>query len=55
MFNAILCAQNPHQLKLVFQEYQKLVGHDIEITIDKEFSGDIKNGLLTIGKNMSDQ
>uniref|UniRef100_A0A0N5AX43 Annexin n=1 Tax=Syphacia muris TaxID=451379 RepID=A0A0N5AX43_9BILA len=47
-FNAILAAQNYAQLRLVFQEYQKITGHPIEKAIEAEFSGDIKDGLLAV-------
>uniref|UniRef100_F1KZ37 Annexin n=1 Tax=Ascaris suum TaxID=6253 RepID=F1KZ37_ASCSU len=47
-FNAILAAQNYAQLRLVFQEYQKVSKHTIEKAIEAEFSGDIKDGLLAI-------
>jgi annexin A7/11 len=51
-FNAIFCTQSYPQLRLVFEEYQKLAGHDIEYAIQKEFSGDIKNGLMAIVKTV---
>ncbi|VDN54426.1 unnamed protein product [Dracunculus medinensis] len=47
-FNAILASQNYAQLRLVFQEYQKIASHPIERAIEAEFSGDIKDGLLAI-------
>lgn len=47
-FNAILASQNYSQLRLVFQEYQKITGHSIEKAIEAEFSGDIKSGLLAV-------
>ncbi|VDK32573.1 unnamed protein product [Gongylonema pulchrum] len=47
-FNAILAAQNYAQLRLVFQEYQKITNHTIEQAIEAEFSGDIKDGLLAL-------
>lgn len=50
-FNAVLCAQSFPQLQAVFQEYQKLAGHDIEQAIRQEFSGDIEDGLLAIVKS----
>lgn len=45
-----MVATNPAQLQLVFQEYHKLTGHDIEQAVKSEFSGDIEDGLLTVGK-----
>ena len=37
------------QLRATFEEYQKLGKKDIEDAIKSEMSGDIKNGMLTIG------
>ncbi|CAM6000618.1 unnamed protein product [Sphagnum balticum] len=54
-FNAILCSQNPAQLRLVFTEYHKLTGHDIEQAIRKEFSGDIEDGLMVVVKAMKNR
>jgi len=39
------------QLRQIFAEYHNITGHDIETAIENEFSGDIKKGLLAIGKN----
>jgi len=50
VFNAILCGENYAQLGAVFMEYLKLTGHDIEDAINKEFSGDVRSGLLAIVK-----
>jgi annexin A7/11 len=49
-FNAILAAQNHAQLRLVFDEYQKVTKHSIEKAIESEFSSDIRDGLLAIIK-----
>lgn len=43
-----MCQRNKQQLKLVFDEYEKLVGHPIEIAIENEFSGNIKEALLNL-------
>lgn len=51
-FNAILATQNYHQLRLVFDEYEKVAGHPIEKAIEAEFSGDIKSGFLAIIKSI---
>lgn len=48
VFNRILCSRNYEQLKLVEQEYLKLTKHTLEHDIKKEFSGDIKTGLLAV-------
>uniref|UniRef100_A0A1I7ZA46 Annexin n=1 Tax=Steinernema glaseri TaxID=37863 RepID=A0A1I7ZA46_9BILA len=47
-FNAILAAQNYMQLRMVFDEYQKVCNHPIEKAIDSEFSGDIRDGLMAV-------
>ena len=47
-FNAVLASQNYAQLRLVFDEYQKVKGHSIEKAIESEFSGDIKDGLIAL-------
>lgn len=49
-FSAIIAAQNFSQLRLVFDEYQKITGRSIEQAINNEFSGDIRDGLLAIIK-----
>uniref|UniRef100_U5EWZ9 Annexin n=1 Tax=Corethrella appendiculata TaxID=1370023 RepID=U5EWZ9_9DIPT len=49
-FNLIFCQRNYQQLKLIFGEYKNISGHSIEKAIEKEFSGDIKDGLLAIVK-----
>lgn len=50
MFNAILASQNFAKLQLVFQAYQQIAKHDIEKAIQREFSGDIEDGLLAVVK-----
>lgn len=49
IFNMILVNRSYQQLRQTFIEYEKVAGHDIEVAIGKEFSGDIKDGLLSIG------
>ena len=39
----------PH-LRLVFQEYHKLTGHDIESAIKREMSTSIQRAFLAVGK-----
>ncbi|KAF5304951.1 hypothetical protein FQA39_LY09425 [Lamprigera yunnana] len=48
VFNMILCSRNYNQLRLIFDEYQRVAGHDIEQAIKGEFSGDIEQGLLAV-------
>ncbi|XP_039960506.1 annexin B11 isoform X1 [Bactrocera tryoni] len=50
MFNMILCQRNYQQLRLIFQEYEKMTGHTLEKAVRKEFSGDIMEGLIAIYK-----
>uniref|UniRef100_A0AC34Q614 Annexin n=1 Tax=Panagrolaimus sp. JU765 TaxID=591449 RepID=A0AC34Q614_9BILA len=51
-FNAILASQNMYQLRMVFDEYQKVTKHSIEKAIETEFSGDIRDGLLAVVKSI---
>ena len=37
-------------LRLIFKEYEKLTKKSIESTVESEFSGDIKAGLLAVVK-----
>lgn len=54
-FNMILCQRNYQQLKLVCEEYAKMTGHTLEKAIQKEFSGDIKDGLLAILESVNNK
>lgn len=47
-FNEVLCQRNRSQLKLIFEEYQKLTGHEFEQAIKNEFSGTTKDMLLAL-------
>lgn len=47
-FNRIMCTRSYEQIKLIAQEYEKLTGRSLETDIKSEFSGDIKEGLLSI-------
>ena len=49
-FNMILCQRSFPYLRAVFEEYEKLSKNDIEEVIKSEFSGDIKNGFVTVGR-----
>jgi len=48
VFNSIIGTTNYAQLSLIFNEYRKLAKHDIEDAIEKEFSGDVRDGLLAV-------
>lgn len=47
-FNQVLCQRNRSQIRLIFQEYEKLVGHEFEKAIENEFSGTAKDTLLAL-------
>lgn len=51
-FNMILCQRNYNQLALIFQEYQRMTGHDFEEAIKNEFSGDVEQGMLAIVRSV---
>ena len=50
VFNSILVTRSYQHLRKVFQEYERLSGKDLEESIKSEFSGNVKDGLLAIGK-----
>ena len=49
-FNQILCQRSFAHLRAVFDEYQKISKKTMEQVIKSEFSGDIKDGFVTVGK-----
>jgi hypothetical protein len=49
VFNKVFVARNFAQLRATFFEYRELAGHDIIKAINKEMSGDLKEGFLAIG------
>nr|XP_022906649.1 annexin B9-like [Onthophagus taurus] len=51
-FNMILCQRNYAQLRVIFGQYEKISGNDIEDTIKSEFSGDAENAFLTIVRSI---
>lgn len=51
----VLCQRNYNQLQLIFNEYQRITGHDIEKAIKNEFSGDAEAGLLAIIRSVRNQ
>uniref|UniRef100_F6W0Q1 Annexin n=1 Tax=Monodelphis domestica TaxID=13616 RepID=F6W0Q1_MONDO len=54
IFTEILSKRNYDQLKATFRAYEKLVGKDIEQTIETEVCGDFKLALQTIVKRTQD-
>ncbi|KAJ8934551.1 hypothetical protein NQ318_004981 [Aromia moschata] len=54
-FNMVLCQRNYGQLQLIFQEYQRITGHDIEKAIKNEFSGDSKDAFLAVIRSIKNQ
>lgn len=50
VFNSILASQSYQQLGMVFYEYHQLAGHSVATAIEKEFSGDVKNGMIAIAR-----
>lgn len=51
-FNMVLCQRNHAQLQLIFDEYERLTGVDIEDTIKSEFSGNSENAFLAIVRSV---
>eukprot|EP00112_Aurelia_sp_Birch-Aquarium-sp1_P021920 Seg6005.1 transcript_id=Seg6005.1/GoldUCD/mRNA.D3Y31 product="Annexin A7" protein_id=Seg6005.1/GoldUCD/D3Y31 len=49
-FNVILASRSYPQLRATFEEYRKICKHSIEQSIDREMSGDLKKGMLTVVK-----
>lgn len=49
VFQSILVTRSYLHLRRVFVDYEQKVGHDIEKTIEKEFCGDLRKALLTLG------
>ena len=49
-FNAILVSRSFAQLKAIFEEYEQITSHAFEKAIKNEFSGDIEDGLMALGK-----
>ncbi|XP_037076036.1 annexin A13-like [Pollicipes pollicipes] len=54
-FIRIFCTTNYPQLKKTFEEYTKFADNSIENAIEKEFSGDLKEALLTVVLCVKDQ
>lgn len=54
-FNAVLCQRNFAHLRCVFEEYQRITGHEFEKAIKNEFSGDAEEGMLAIVRSIQDR
>lgn len=48
-FNRIFASESIAQLRMVFDEYQRIAGHDIEKAIRSEMSGDVERAFLAVG------
>ncbi|XP_069510119.1 annexin A6 isoform X2 [Ambystoma mexicanum] len=51
-FMSILCTRSYPHLRRVFQEFIKQTNHDVEHTIKKEMSGDVKDAFVAIVKSV---
>ena len=48
-FNRIFASESLPQLKLTFEEYYRLTGHDIEKAVKSEMSGFVEKAFLALG------
>ncbi|XP_066930431.1 annexin-B12-like [Clytia hemisphaerica] len=49
-FNVIFASRSFQQLEMIFKEYERISGKDIEKAIKGEMSGDIEDGMLAIAR-----
>ncbi|XP_066446807.1 annexin A6 isoform X2 [Eleutherodactylus coqui] len=54
-FMTILCTRSYAHLRRVFQEFIKQTNHDIEHTIKKEMSGDVKDAFVAIVRSVKNK
>ncbi|XP_056372884.1 annexin A6 isoform X1 [Hyla sarda] len=54
-FMTILCTRSYPHLRRVFQEFIKQTNHDIEHTIKKEISGDVKDAFVAIVRSVKNK
>lgn len=55
MFNQVLASRSFSHLRAVFQEYSKVSKYDLEQSISREMSGDLKTSMLTVVKCVKDK
>jgi annexin A3 len=49
LFNHLFCLRSWPQLKVTFDAYRRKTDSDIELDIRKEFHGEMRDALLSIG------
>lgn len=49
-FNRIFAMESFAQLRMIFAEYQRISGHDIEKAIKSEMSGDVERAFLAVAR-----
>nr|DBA30588.1 TPA: hypothetical protein GDO54_006549 [Pyxicephalus adspersus] len=54
-FMTILCTRSYPHLRRVFQEFIKQTNHDVEQTIKKEMSGDVKDAFVAIVRSVKNK
>ncbi|KAG8579530.1 hypothetical protein GDO81_010929 [Engystomops pustulosus] len=54
-FMTILCTRSYPHLRRVFQEFIKQTNHDVEHTIKKEMSGDVKDAFVAIVRSVKNK
>ncbi|XP_040296297.1 annexin A6 [Bufo bufo] len=54
-FMTILCTRSYPHLRRVFQEFIKHTNHDVEHTINKEMSGDVKDAFVAIVRSVKNK
>jgi len=54
-FNRILSCYSPAVTRAILDEYQNIKGKSLVDTIDSEFSGDIKSGLMDVVESMDNR
>jgi len=52
IFMRLLTHEPVEQLRIIFDEYRRMSGQSMQESIQTEFSGDLRNAMLTIGEYM---